>query len=130
VPASSRQAVRCALRIAILYWFSNLGERRGEGREPLEPKRSAFHLGEAVGTRMTWDEAVAAMKRKPIDFSAYLRLLEIVQDEYVAQWQMVFPGISPAPIDVLAGSIGEDKYARDWTLAPPPDGASRAGGET
>lgn len=123
---TSRQAVRCALRVAILYWFSNVGEQRGEARASLEPRRSAFHLGEAIGTGMTWDEAVAAMKRKPIDFSAYLRILEIVHGEYVVQWDRVFPGTPTAPIDILAGNIRDDKFARNWQgESPGPE--SRAG---
>jgi hypothetical protein len=114
VSSSSRQAIRCALRVAILYWFSNVGERRGEGRAALEPKRSAFHLGEAIGTGMTWDEAVASMKRKPIDFSAYLRVLEVVQAEYAKEWDKLFPGLPRAPIDALAGEIREVPFARTW----------------
>ncbi len=111
---SSRQAIRCALRIAILYWFSNVGERRGGGRAQLEPRRSAFHLGEAIGTRMTWDETVAAMKRKAVDFSAYLRILEIVGEEYARQWAAEFPGEAAARIDVLAANISDTEHASSW----------------
>ncbi|MEW5825425.1 MAG: hypothetical protein AB1778_01210 [Candidatus Bipolaricaulota bacterium] len=89
--ASSRTAVCCALRISILYWFSNVGRRRGAAREPLRPKRSAFHLGEAVGTGLTWDEAVALMGHQPIDFSAYLKLLELLEAEVARQWTEHFP---------------------------------------
>ena len=112
--SSSRQAVRCALRIAILYWFSNVGERRGEARGPLEPKRTAFHLGEAIGTGMTWDEAVAAMKRKPIDFSGYLAVLELLEREYGRQWDAVFPHTERAPIAALRGPIEDAGHARQW----------------
>lgn len=114
---SSRQAIRCALRIAILYWFSNVGEHRGGARSPLEPKRSAFHLGEAVGTRLTWDEAVAAMKRKPIDFSGYLVVLELLEAEYARQWTAVFPDAPPAPILALRGHIQDTEHAKTWSLA-------------
>jgi hypothetical protein len=113
---SERRAVRCALRIAVLYWFSNIGEHRGDARKPLEPKRSAFHLGEAIGTRLTWDEAVAVMKRKPIDFSAYLWLLEVVEAEYVKEWSATFPGKEPAPIDALSGQLQKNEYAKRWSL--------------
>ena len=118
--SSARRAVRCALRIAILYWFSNVGERRGEAREPLHPKRTAFHLGEAVGTRLTWDETVALMKRKPIDFSAYLWILGLLETEYGKEWSAVFPGVDRAPIDVLAGKIHESQYAKQWSRHPDP----------
>jgi hypothetical protein len=113
---SERHAVRCALRIAILYWFANIGERRGHAREPLAPKRTAFHLGEAIGTGLTWDEAVAVMKRKPIDFSAYLWLLDVLEVEYARQWSATFPGKEPAPIDALSGQLREDEYAKQWSL--------------
>jgi hypothetical protein len=112
---SARQAIRCALRVAILYWFSNVGTRQAGDVGPLRPKRSAFRLGEAIGTGMTWDEAVAAMERKPVDFSAYLSLLEVLQEEYDVQWELAFPGAPPASIRVLAGSIGEAPFARQWT---------------
>ncbi len=108
---SSRQAVRCALRIAILYWFSNIGERRGEARAPLDPKRTAFHLGEAIGTGLTWEEAVAAMKRKPIDFSAYLSILELLEDEYVRRWVATFPGTEPMP-NAIRMPQGGDGHVR------------------
>ncbi|MCX6101425.1 MAG: hypothetical protein NTV92_08420 [Candidatus Bipolaricaulota bacterium] len=111
--SSSRQAVRCALRIGILYWFSNVGERRGEARAPLEPKRTAFHLGEAIGTGMTWDEAVAAMKRKPIDFSGYLAVLELLEREYARQWDAAFPHTERAPIAPLRGQIQDTEHARE-----------------
>jgi hypothetical protein len=117
---SERHAVRCALRIAILYWFANIGEHRGHAREPLAPKRTAFHLGEAIGTGLTWDEAVAVMKRKPIDFSAYLWLLEVLEAEYVREWSATFPGTEPAAIDALSGQIREDEYAKQWSLRTGP----------
>ena len=114
--SSARKAIRCALRIAILYWFSNIGEHRGEARAPLEPKRTAFHLGEAVGTRLTWDEAVAAMHRKPIDFAGYLVVLELLEAEYARQWVAVFPDVLPAPILALRGNIQDSRYAQTWAL--------------
>jgi len=114
---SERQAVRYALRIAILYWFSNIGEHRGDARKPLEPKRTAFHLGEAVGTGFTWDEAVATMKRKPIDFSAYLWLLEVLEVEYARQWSVAYPGTEPASIDALSGQLKKNEYAKQWSLS-------------
>jgi hypothetical protein len=108
------------LRIAILYWFSSLGGHRGHAREPLAPKRTAFHLGEAIGTGLTWDEAVAAMKRKPIDFSAYLWLLELLEAEYVKQWSATFPGMEPASIDALSGQLQKHEYAKHWSLRTEP----------
>ena len=129
---SERHAVRCALRIAILYWFANIGERRGDARGPLEPKRTAFHLGEAIGTGLTWDEAVAVMKRKPIDFSAYLWLLEVLEAEYVKQWSATFPGTEAVSIDVLSGKIQEHEHAKHWSLSTervPKRGRLGAGGD-
>jgi hypothetical protein len=111
---SGRQAVRSALRIAILYWFSNIGEHRGAARDPLEPKRTAFHLAEAIGTGLTWDEAVATMKRKPIDFAGYLAVLERVEQEYARQWDLVFPRTERAPISALRGALRDNDYARQW----------------
>jgi hypothetical protein len=111
---SARHTVRCALRVAILYWFSNIGVRRGEGRAPLQPKRTTFHLGEAIGTGLTWDEAVEVMKRKPIDFSAYLWLLEVLEAEYTKEWAIAFPDAAQAPIDVLSGRIEESEHAKQW----------------
>jgi hypothetical protein len=130
--ASERQAVRCALRIAILYWFSNIGEHRGDARGPLQPKRRAFHLGEAIGTGLTWDEAVAMMNRKPVDFSAYLWLLEVLETEYAIQWSATFPGTAPAPIDALSGQIQKSEHAKQWSLGPesaPKGDRSGRGGE-
>lgn len=113
---SDRKAIRCALRIAILYWFSNIGEHRGEARAPLEPKRTAFHLGEAVGTRLTWDEAVASMHRKPIDFAGYLAVIELLEAEYARQWAAVFPDAPRAPILALRGNIQDTKHAKTWDI--------------
>ena len=107
---SERQAVRSALRIAILYWFSNIGEHRGAAGDPLEPKRTAFHLAEAIGTGLTWDEAVATVKRKPIDFAGNLAVLERVEQEYARQWDLVFPRTERAPISALR----DNDYARQW----------------
>jgi hypothetical protein len=117
---SERHAVRCALRIAILYWFANIGERRGDARGALKPKRTTFHLGEAIGTGLTWDEAVEVMKRKPIDFSAYLWLLEVLEAEYVKQWSATFPGTEAVSIDVLSGKIQEHEHAKHWSLRTEP----------
>jgi hypothetical protein len=104
---SARHAVRCALRIAILYWFSNIGERRSDARAPLLPKRSAFHLGEAVGTGLTWDEAVEVMKRKPIDYAAYFWILELLEDECARQWNEHFPDMPAASRWFSTGRGGE-----------------------
>ena len=117
---SERHAVRCALRIAILYWFSNIGERRGDARKPLEPKRTAFHLGEAIGTGLTWDETVEVMKRKPIDFSGYLWLLEVLEAECAREWSATFPGAELAPIDALFGQVQKNEYAKQWSLSTKP----------
>ena len=117
---SERHAVRCALRIAILYWFSNIGERRGDARKPLEPKRTAFHLGEAIGTGLTWDETVEVMKRKPIDFSGYLWLLEVLEAECAREWSATFPGAEPAAIDALSGQVQKNEYANQWSLGTKP----------
>jgi len=111
---SARQAMRCALRIAILYWFSNVGDHRDDGAV-LDARRSTFHLGEAIGTHLTWDEAVAAMKRKPVDFSAYLKLLEVVEEEYAWQWSTQYPETTPYAIDILAGDIRNSEHAQSWT---------------
>lgn len=118
VSTEARLAVRQTLRIAILYWFSNVGERRGEERASLAPRRSAFHVGEAIGTGMTWDEAVAAMNRKPIDYAAYLRILEIVGEEYATQWEMQFPGRAPLALASLGIIAREPRAARGLDLPP------------
>lgn len=107
---SMRASARYALRIVILYWFSNVGERRGAGRAPLYPKRSTFHLGEVVGTGLTWDEAVAVMGCRPIDFSAYLWLLEVVEAEAARQWAIAFPERAPAGL-TWAQANDEDVHA-------------------
>jgi hypothetical protein len=100
---SARPTVRFALRVAILYWFSNMGRCRGEACRPLRPRSSAFRLGEAIGTGLTWDEAVAAMKRKPIDFSAYLWLLEVLEAEYVREWSATFAGTDRRALRATSG---------------------------
>lgn len=114
---STRHSVRWAIRIAILYWFSNLGEFSPPARAQLQPRRSAFHLGEAVGSHLSWGEAVAAMGRQPIEFAAYLWVLERVRAEYDCLWRSTFDGTEPAPIDVLAGRISDSDHARAWSLA-------------
>ncbi len=119
VATEARLAVRQTLRIAILYWFSNVGERRGEERASLAPRRNAFHLGEAIGTGMTWDEAVAAMNRKPIDYAAYLRVLEMVHEEYATQWQIQFPGRAPVALASLGVFVREPQVARGLDSLPP-----------
>ncbi len=111
---SSRQSVRTALRVAILYWFSNVGERCGEAQAPLHPRSTTFHLGEAVGTGLAWNETVALMGRKPIDFSAYLWLLEALGKEYAKQWSVTYPGTRPASIEALSGELRESAHAKHW----------------
>ncbi len=64
---------------------------------------------------MTWDEAVAAMKRKPIDFSGYLAVLELLEREYARQWDAAFPHTERAPIAALRGQIQETEHAREWS---------------
>lgn len=97
---TARPAHVYALRIAILYWFSN-ARSSAAAAAPLNPKRSAFHLAEAMGCRLTWDEAVEKMGRKPIDFSAYQWMLELLEEEYRAQWTEVFGEFSRAPAKLI-----------------------------
>jgi hypothetical protein len=111
---SGRRAVRAAFRVAILYWFSNLGEAREGARELLQPQSTAFHLGEAIGTSLSWDEAVALLGRKPVDFSAYVLLIENLGAEYARQWESAFPGTPPASIAVLAQPFRDNAYAQQW----------------
>jgi hypothetical protein len=113
--STGRQGIRCALRIAILYWFSSLQAADGQKRTVPAPKRSSFHLGNAIGARLTWEEAVAAMKRKPIDYSAYISVIEAVEAEYVRQWTAAFPGEKQASIAALRGALWEHPYARRWS---------------
>lgn len=87
---SARPAVVYALRVAILYWFSNLGDFSARARSRLLPRRSGFRLADAAGAWLSWDEAVAVMGRKPTDHAAYLWLLEHVEAHYVAQWTATF----------------------------------------
>lgn len=110
----ARQGVRYALRPAILYWFSNASEQRDNGRVLLRPTRTAFHLGEAVGTRMNWNEAVAAVGRKPLDYAAYTRVLEIVKVEYLKEWASLFPGMEPASIAPLFSQDRKTRFMRRW----------------
>jgi hypothetical protein len=117
---SARPTVRYALRVAILYWFSNMGRCHGEACRPPQPKSGAFRLGEAIGTGLTWGEAVAAMKRKPIDFSAYLWLLEVLEAEYVREWSATFPGTELSPIGELSGQLQETEHAKRWDSASGP----------
>jgi len=113
---SARHSIHWAIRTAILYWFSNLGEFSPPTRARLQPRRSAFHLGEAVGARLSWDEAVAAMGRQPIEFAAYLWVLERVCAEYERLWRATFDSTEPVPIDILAGRISDSDHARTWNL--------------
>lgn len=113
---SERRVIRWALRVAILYWFSNLGEPHSAARKSLEPKRSAFHLAEAIGTRLTWDEAVAAMKRKPLDLAAYGAVLERIEEEYQRQWDLVFPATRRESIEALRDGLRGNSFARTWCM--------------
>jgi hypothetical protein len=117
---SARPTVRFAFRVAILYWFSNMGRCHGEACRPLRPRSSAFRLEEAIGTGLTWDEAVAAMNRKPIDFSAYLWLLEVLEAQYVREWSVTFPGTEPASISVLSGQLQKTEHAKRWDSVAEP----------
>jgi hypothetical protein len=111
---SSGRTIQSALRISILYWFSNLSAASEAAREHLRPKCSAFHLQEAVGARLTWDEAVAAMKRQPIDRAAYAWLMDVFQAEYRRQWNALFRGTPTPSIAALSGSLCDDPHARNW----------------
>jgi len=87
---SGRPAVVYALRVAILYWFSNLGDFDAAARSRLLPRRRYFRLADAAGAWLSWDEAIAAMGRKPTDHAAYLWLLERVEAHCAAQWTATF----------------------------------------
>jgi hypothetical protein len=105
--STSRWAVRHALRVAILYWFSNVGTTVGR-RRTVRAKRSSFHLSDALGTGLTWDEAVACMGRKPLDFSAYLWILEVLEASYCKQWSEIYgsPPLEPGERIGLEGAEG------------------------
>jgi hypothetical protein len=114
VSNSARFPIRRALRVAILYWFSNVADPAGGDPPPLKPRRSSFHLREAIGTRLSWDESVAAMDLKPIDYSAYVRVVEVVQEEYAQQWNSLFPGRAPFSIAPLFDPNRETQLGRPW----------------
>ena len=114
VSNSARQAIRYALRPATLYWVSNASEHRDDSRVLLRPTRTVFHLREAVGTRMTWDEAVAAVGRKPVDYAGYMCVLKIVEEEYLKEWTRLFPAMEPASIAPLSSQDRQTQFARRW----------------
>lgn len=116
---TSGRTVQSALRISILYWFSNLSTPSEAAREHVRPKSHAFHLQEAVGARLTWEEAVAAMKRQPIDRAAYDWLVEALQTECRRQWSALFPGTQAPSIAALYGSLCDDPHARSWCCPSP-----------
>lgn len=120
ITQSARQTMRAAFRVVILYWLSNVGEPRDVVRGPLQPQSTSFHLGEALGARLTWDQAVALMGRKPVDVSAYYWLLDVLRAEYATQWQAVFSGEPATLIKWLSGSIHEADHARGWGTAMEP----------
>ncbi|MEW5825877.1 MAG: hypothetical protein AB1778_03515 [Candidatus Bipolaricaulota bacterium] len=110
--------LQSALRISVLYWFSNLGEELPTAREHLRPRCSSFHLAEAVGAHLSWEQAVEAMKRKPIDRAAYDWILEVLRHEHEHQWAVAFGERPCAPIDALSGPLSQNPYARDWRCTP------------
>ena len=114
VSNSSRPAIRYALRPAILYWFSNASENPGGSHVLLRPTRTVFHLGDTVRTRTTWDEAVAAVGRKPIDYAAYRRVLEIVEVECRSQWASYFSSMEPVSIAPLFRQERKTRFVRQW----------------
>ena len=108
-------AVRFALRPAILYWFSNARDEREGPHQPAVVRRWNFHLGEAIGTRMTWDEAVAAVHRKPVDYSGYVSVVGTVEREYRKEWEALFPGTRPPSVEPLFNPDRKTKFQRPWT---------------
>ena len=105
---SSRWAIRHALRIAILYWFANV-DVGGTRRRRVPAKSSSFDLSDALGTGLTWDEAVASMGRRPIDFSAYLWMLELLEATYHRHWIEVF-GQAPTGDRETMGAEGAEGH--------------------
>ncbi|MEW5826981.1 MAG: hypothetical protein AB1778_09150 [Candidatus Bipolaricaulota bacterium] len=108
---SARPAVAHLLRVALLYWFSNLGESRSASRVGLMPSRKGFRLLHATGAWLSWDEAVAAMGRKPMDPAAYGAFLERFDGHYAAQWSAAFgSAVSPASVrDFYASRSGNEE---------------------
>jgi hypothetical protein len=80
----------------------------------VRPTRTAFHLAEAVGTRLSWNEAVAAVGRKPLDYAAYTQVLEIVRVEYLKEWASLFHSLVPASIAPLFSQDRKTRFVRRW----------------
>jgi len=89
-------SVRRNLKVAILYWFSNMGngvERAETDETPL----AEMDLHRIVGMKLTWREAAAAFGANPNDYSAYHRLLAKLKDRCDEHWRNRFGSADASP---------------------------------
>ena len=84
---SGSDALRRSLRIAIVYWFSQVGSLDEEA----EPETlDLANLSDLQGTHLTWSECARRLGGNPSDYSAYSRTIQKLKDEVLTQWNGLF----------------------------------------
>ena len=90
------------LRVAILYWFSNMGNGSECGREDDTPL-AEMDLHRVVGMKLSWREAAAAFGANPNDYSAYHRLLAKLKEACDDHWRKLYGPAMSSPFDGSGG---------------------------
>ena len=84
---SGSEALRRNLRIALVYWFSQVGSLD----EEVETENlDLANIADLQGTHLTWSECARRLGGNPSDYTAYSRTIQKLRDEVVKQWNGLF----------------------------------------
>ena len=92
--ATATDPMRRNLRAAIALWFSQSGS--SSSRKTLPTSTDGWDIHELVDSKLTWQEAALAFEGNPKDYSAYRRLLKLLQHTCELTWEEVFGEPSPS----------------------------------
>ena len=90
------------LRVAILYWFSNMGNGSEYDKQDDTPL-AEMDLHRVVGMKLSWREAAAAFGANPNDYSAYHRLLAKLKQACDDHWRKLYGSALSSPFEVPGG---------------------------
>ncbi|MBN1859612.1 hypothetical protein JW848_10500 [Candidatus Bipolaricaulota bacterium] len=98
-------AVRRNLKVAILYWFSNMGNGEAPSESGDTPL-AEMDLHRIIGMKLSWREAAAAFGANPNDYSAYHRLLSKLKERCDEHWRQQFGLTVTSPFGPLGDPHG------------------------
>ncbi len=100
--STGSSACRRNLRVAILYWFSNMGNGCEHGEQDDTPLADK-DLHRVIGIKLSWREAAAAFGANPNDYSAYHRLLAKLKKTCDDNWKQLYGSVMSSPFEVPGG---------------------------